>query len=393
MPAAMRLSSTLGDAPRSISLFPSSSLRKLVLLHRTACEDMGLDAAALAGEDDRVVLRWLHDRAGLLPAGLAEDLERIDELTDDRGAETLVNVAREAGVDLRALGHDPLQVAAAAFLDHPDLFERAHGRRLVDTLRRLTEFPGKARGHKGPVDLERLETRLGQHFDARGRSAHCRITMGTDGSRRVFSIARGGLVRSDEALADEPTVSGDRTRPLHLSEHTVRYRPQRRDVVIFDADAGTLRVRAGDAATLNAYRRGFGELLHGDPEWFGQGPVVTLEPLVREGQDIERPTPGLRAVRVVRLTVQYGGDRAGTIVLDSAEIWPFLAERLRGDLDEGTLLEARFRVWRVSKPQPVHVEISPSRVDYMSVAEEDFRPFLEARGFLSCASGRLTGSG
>ncbi|MDP2309924.1 MAG: hypothetical protein Q8P18_28155 [Pseudomonadota bacterium] len=388
----MRLSSTLGDAPRSISLFPSSTLRKLVLVHAPACAEMGLDASALSNEDDSAVQRWLHAQAGLLPAALAEDLERIDELTDERGAAVLLSVALEAGLDLRSLGHDPIQVATAAFIEHPAVFERAHGRRLVETLRGLTEFPGKARGRCGPVDVETLETRLGAHFDARGRSAHCRITMGTDGARTIFSVAHGCLVRSDEALADEPTVAGERTRPLYLSEHTVRYRPQRRDVVIFDAHTGTLRVRAGDAATLNAYRRGFGELLHGDTEWFGHGQVLTLEPLVRQGQGVERPTPGLRAVRVVGLVVQYAGERGGTVELRAEEIWPFLAERLRGDLDEGTLLEVTFRVWRVGNSRAAVVRVStPNRVEYGCVAEEVFRPFLEARGFLSRAAERSTG--
>ncbi|MFN7146945.1 MAG: hypothetical protein ACK4YP_24435, partial [Myxococcota bacterium] len=282
--------------------------------------------------------------------------------------------------------------AATAFMDHPDLFERAHGRRLVQTMRGLTEFPGKARGRCGPVDVETLETRLGAHFDARGRSAHCRITMGTDGARTIFSVAHGCLVRSDEALTDEPTVSGERTRPLYLPEHTVRYRPQRRDVVIFDADTGTLRIRAGDAATLNAYRRGFGELLHGDVEWFGHGQVVTLEPLVRQGQGVERPTPGLRAVRVVGLVVQYAGERGGLIELHSDQIWPFLAERLRGDLDEGTLLQVTFRVWRTGNPRAADVEVStPNRTEYGSVGEELFRPFLEARGFLARARERNAG--
>lgn len=389
----MRLSTTLGDAPRSISLFPSCSLRRLVLVHAPACAELGFDAAALAGEDDRVVVRWLHERAGLLPAALAEDLERIDELTDERGAAVLLSVTREAGLDLRSLGHDPLQVAAAAFLDHPDLFERAHGRRLVETLRGLTEFPGKARGRCGPLDvgaLETLEMRLGAHFDARARSAHCRVTVGSDGARSIFSIAHGCLVRTDEALTDEPAVVRETPGPLYLSEHTVRYRPQRRDVVIHDAETGTLRVRAGDAATMNAYRRGFGDLLYGDAEWFGHEPVVTLEPLVRLGQAVERPTPGIRQVRVVGLIVEYAGERGGTIALDADHIWPFLTERLRGDLDEGTLLEVTFRVWRINNGRSVLARVrAPSRVDCGRSAESVFRPFLEARGFLSRAAERL----
>src|SRR5262245_13331855 len=109
----MLLSHSGADATR-LRLFPTYFLLRLVLRHQEACAEQGLDVATLANDDDCAVLRWLGQRAGLLPALLAEDLERIDALTDARGAALLLRAGRAAGVDLQILGPDPLQVAAGA---------------------------------------------------------------------------------------------------------------------------------------------------------------------------------------------------------------------------------------------------------------------------------------
>jgi hypothetical protein len=389
----MRLSRSVAHALPAARLFPSYSLRRLVFQHRDACIGLGLDATVVDQADDDGVLRWLQDRAGVLPSALAEDLARIDELTNERGAGTLLEVGREAGVDLRGLGLDPLGVAVGALLDHPALFERAHGRRVVETLRSTAEFAGRRPAAPRPFDLtalQALETRLGLQFDERGRSAHCRIVLGRDGDRTVFSVAHGALVRADEALEDAPLLVCDSAAPVYLSERSLRYRPQRRDVVVYDGREGTLRIRASDAPTLNAYRRGFGELLHGDPDWFGDGPVASLEPLVRRGAAIEVPTPGLRNVRLVGLLVRYKLGSVGTVALDSERIWPFLEQRLNSSLDEGELLEATFRVWRVGNPRSALARLRlPNRVEYGRVEEDVFRPWLEARGFLARGAGRL----
>lgn len=391
----MRLSRSIADAARAACLFPSSSLRRLVLRHQAGCIEMGLDASSLDAADDSVVLQWLRDRAGLLPSSLAGDLSRIDELTDERGAAALLAVGREADVDLRSLGQDAVGVAARAFLDHRALFERAHGRRVVETLRSTTEFAGRRAVTPRPLDVDALHTlerELGSQFDARGRSAHCRVAMGRDGDRLVFSVAHGALVRHDEALEDAPLMVCDSASPTYMAERSVRYRPHRRDAVVYEGRNGTLRIRASDAPTIHAYRRGFGTLLHGDPDWFGDEQVVSLEPLVQRGPSVEVPTPGLREVRLVGLLVRYELGSVGTVALDSDEIWPFLAERLKGGLDDGELLEASFRVWRVGQPDSALARVrAPNRVDYGRVDQETFRPWLEARGFLADALGRMAG--
>lgn len=384
----MRLAS-YPDIPRAMRLFPSHALQRLVLCHSKACATLGLDLAAVDGEDDGTVTEWLARRAGVLPGDLSDDLERIDELTTDRGAALLLEAGTRAGVDVRALGMDPLEVAVRAFLDHRDVFEAAYGRQLVSALKGTTEFIGRARCPAGVpelADLQALEALLGQHFEARARSAHCRISMGRDGARLVFTIAHGALVRADETLDEGVMVVRDSAAPVYLTERSLRYRPQRRDVVVYDADVGQLRIRAGDAPSLHAYRHGFGTLLHRDADWFGTEPIVSLEPLVRLGQAVEAPTRGLAEVRLVGLIVRYTHGTGGTVAINSDDIWPFLAARMRGDLGDGELLEAVFHMHRPGVAAPTRVKVrAPNRVEYGKVDDTVFRPFLEARGFLAAA--------
>lgn len=381
------------DTPRAMRLFPSHALQRLVLRHALACSALGLDIAAVRGEDDSAVSRWLAERAGVLPAALSDDLERIDELTSDRGASALIASGARTGVDVCGLGLDPLEVAVRTFLDHGDVFEAAHCRLVVAALRGTTEFAGRgaiAARIPSLAGMQALEAQMGQYFEARARSPHCRVATGRDGDRLVFTIARGALVRADEALEGGPMVVRDSAIPVYMTERTLRYRPQRRDVVVYDSASGQLRIRSGDAASVHAYRRAFGHLLHGDGEWFGNDQVVSLEPLVRLGRAIEEPTPGLAQVRVVGLIVRYPQGDKGTVAIDSDDIWPFLQNRMRSTIADGELLEASFRIFRpgIAEGTLVRARI-PNIVKYGKLDDTVFRPYLEARGILAGATGRV----
>ena len=49
-------------------------------------------------------------------------------------------------------------------------------------------------------------------------------------------------------------------------------------------------------------------------------------------------------------------------------------------------------MWRVTNPRPALVRVrAPNRIEYGRVAEDLFRPWLEARGFLARDTVRLAG--
>ena len=377
------------DTPRAIRLFPARSLQRVLARHASECATLGLRLEAVADEDDAAVHTWLRSRANLLPLGLADDLERIEDLTDERGSSALLDAAHRAGANLRGLGLDPLEMAVRAFLDHREIFEAAHGRHLLETLRGTTEFTGRRAGAAAPFApsrMQAMEVELGRQFDARARSAHCRVTPGRDGDRHVFTVAHGAMVRADEALDERPLMVCESPGPVYLADRAVRYRPQRRDIVVYEAGAGRLRIRAGDAPTIRAYRRAFGELLFGDAEWFGSDAIVSLEPLLRLGHGVEVPTPGLHEVRLVGLLLKHSATR--TMALTADEMWSYLDERVNGGLQDAELLEATFRVFATGSSSAANVKVRlPNRVEYCRIHDDVIRPFLERRGFLARADG------
>lgn len=379
-----------GDAPRAMRLFPSRALQRLLAHHAHDCAALGLRLDGVAAEDDAVVHAWLRARSSLLPLGLADDLARIDELATDRGAASLIEAARRAGADLRSLGLDALEVAARAFLDHRAIFDAAHGRHVIATLRGTTEFAGRRAGPAarfGDGRVRVLEAELGRQFDARARSAHCRITVGAHEDRLVFTVAHGAMVHADEALDERPKVVADGDGPVYLDDRAVRYRPMRRDVVVYEAGAGRLRIRASDAPTKRAYRRAFGKLLMGDSEWFGSGPIVSLEPLSRLGRAVEVPTPGLREVRVVGLVLEHA-EPHGKMALDADEIWPYLDGNLVHGLAGAVIHSVVFRMFAAGSSTGTRVTLKvPNDVLYNGLPDDVVRPFLEQRGLLARAEG------
>jgi hypothetical protein len=379
-----------GDVPRAIRLFPSQALQRLLARHARDCAALGLRLDHIEDEDDAVVHAWLRARSSLLPLGLADDLERIEDLATDRGAAGLIEAARRTGADVRSLGLDALEVAARAFLDHRAIFDAAHGRHVIETLRGTSEFAGRRAGHPvrfGEARVRALEADLGRQFDARARSAHCRVTVGAHEDRLVFTVAHGAMVRADEALDDRPMLVADGDVPVYLDDRAMRYRPQRRDVVVYEAGAGRLRIRASDAPTIRAYRRAFGELLMGDAEWFGNGNIVSLEPLARLGRAIEVPTPGLREVRVVGLVLEHA-EPEGKMALDANEIWPYLDGNLVHGLAGAVIRSVTFRMFAAGSSAAGNVTLRvPNHVAYNRLPDEIVRPFLEERGLLARAEG------
>ena len=372
------------DLPRTLCLFPAPALRRLLRRHREACEATGLD---IDRSDEGTVRRWLRGLTDRLPAELADDLGRIGELADDRGVTSLLKLARHLGTaEPRQLGLDPLEVALNAFLDHRELFDDAHARVMLEELRATTEFAAskpELLGSPPPETVRQLEAHLGREFDARLWSDHCRITAVRSSDKLIFIIAHGDLMRVDEALDVPGELCADGV--VSDAERTVRYRPLRRDVVVYEGKAGRLRVRAGDAASTDDYRRGFGRLLFNDGDWFGIEPIVSLQPLIRLGRAVERPTAGLESVSLVGLIIREAA--SGVIhALEADELWPSVDRLGPRGLGGIELIEATLRVRAIGDDTVYRVKLrAPGDVEYRRLSGDMIRPYLEARGFLATA--------
>lgn len=290
----MTLRSPCFEALTGLRFLPEPLLHRFLSRHADALTRAGvpLDAPDLPAR--------LWELRSALPWELIDEAERIHDLGNAAGQDRLLAAIPGPLFVAEANGATPYAVATAAFCRYPEQFNVAHGRMLTEFRRRYRAFPGKAIAEPSvsPEAILTTQDKLGAAFEARNRSAMCRVRHWTEPGLLCFAISHGGAVRADDAVEDGHGAP---------SSTILTWRPMDTDVVLYDLAKGRLRVAAPDAITLRAYTLAFGELLFGDPEWFTVGRVVSLEPLLREGRRCLAPTRDLVEVRLVEGTIELQG--------------------------------------------------------------------------------------
>lgn len=350
---------------------PDTLFRRLMDAHASGLAAAGIDTASA----DPLGLWAARDQ---LPASLVDTIHRIHDMSDDAGYDQLLSAA--GGPLFVADSGDLPTVALAArtLLDRPDLFNRAHGRRFVEALRKFREFPGRLVAEPSLDDsaLERAQRRFAAFFGRRGRSNLCRIRPWSESHTRNFMVSHGRTIRTDDAIHEIGGV---------CSETTLAWRPQQHDLVVFDERTGRLRVSAPDAHILREYVAGFGELLFGDEGWFGDGAVVSLAPLTQSRADVLRPSRGILGVRLVELEVGTRSDHCATITVKGEDVFRVLDEVRLDPAAHGPLLQAklRLRIQSDGRWRTVSVGV-PDRVTGDWRRDRGVvRRYLEERGFLA----------
>jgi hypothetical protein len=332
---------------------------------------------ATATADIEDAWRRLASAPDTMPVALLDALYHVRELASYNAHEELIDGFGGPlfASDCRAL--PPRDVALLAWLDHPDLFNRVRGRRVISSVRRFREFKGR---QALPIDLpnadtlRRLERRLGLGFERRNRSVHCRIHAYTLDDVHHFDI-RHGRPRVRDSSLDE---LANQIRETH-----VEYRPQQVDRVSYLPDTGVLRVTARDARTMRTYCEAFGELLCGQLGWFSNTAVLTLTPLVADAVDAPRPTSGILDVQLVRAVVACAGQPGMDLTFQCKDVFAGIAQHGGVNLTDGELVSAHLSVTYAHGGTRLTRLMLPNHVAYNNHRDEPIiRHFLEERGFL-----------
>jgi hypothetical protein len=367
----MRTFSPSFEAVQRLDELPVPLFERLLASHALVLKGANIDPAAL--KDARSV--WEHQDK--LPLDFVDALHRAHDMGDDVGHDDLLAVQGGPLFVADSASMSAFTLAVRTLLDKPESFNRAHSRRCVESLRRFREFPGRmvAPVTVSAVAMAAAQSRFSASFARRDRTDFCRIRPWCETNARHFMISHGRCFRTDPAVMTT----------AHGTEETfVPWRPQQHDLVILDERTGRLRVSATDVHTLGDYLAGFGEALFGDPSWFREGEVVSLDPLLLAGSAALRPTPGLLAVNLVELRI---ATRTGVsaFAVYGDDVFATLRDMAVDPGAHGALLTAKFRVQFKSDRQRRTVTIGvPDRVggdwrrDNAAV-----RGFLETRGFLA----------
>ena len=347
----------------TLTLLPEASLLRLLAAH-----------AGAPG------LEQLRDRLShapeSLPPGLVESIERITTMADEDGHQLLVDAL---GPLFAADGLGPHELAAMAYLEKRELFDRVLHRRRFGRRGHFQEYAGREPfrlAQPTARQVRNLERALGIRFEKRGASNHCRIFTYAYDDAVVFEIGHGRPKQNRRVVE---TAGDGQTYADRLT-----FRPHQVDVVVYDNRTHRIRICAPNALTVRIYLQVISAELFGQLGWFVTGDVVCLQPLIELGRDALARTAGIEQVDLVSLQLRFPDPAQTKCIVESPCVFSSLDD-IRLGRHDGTPVRARLRIAYTGGGRPRSLTLGvPNRLVYdRSRDEQVTRHFLEQRGFLA----------
>lgn len=248
---------------------------------------------------DRLGRVFMELRAGM-PEELVQSLFLISEMATPAGLDDILAEAERRGLEL-GLGAKPTPADAAMrlWLKDPGLLESLHHCQEMGRPRAFQYFSTAPEApppfaDPAPGQITALEERLSKFYLAWKRGPGTRVFVYRQPREWWFVVRHGAACRREPALEEGRPTS-------------VFYRPQKHDVLVYDADRGEMRVHCCAARERRILLRHFGVCLFGDANHFPGTAKYTLAPLVRHGRDCLacRDVPGIERVSLVEVEFYF----------------------------------------------------------------------------------------
>lgn len=334
-----------------------------------------------------LLARILMEPVADMPEALLESLYLFRELDNAIAMDAIQEEANRRGLDL-GLGPDatPLDVVVRAWTLDRRLVEGLHTRLELKRPRAFKIFatdeqPLPCFTGPTPEQLQSLEDRLNQFYQAWKRGKGARVFPSRQGDVWQFLVRHGAPCRRENAMAnDEPT--------------TVFYRPQRHDVLKYDTTRGEVAVNCCSDRERHVLLRLFGACLFGRADFFPGAARYTLAPLVQRGRACLAcgDVPGIERVSLTEVELEVQEDPRHRDILKAADIFALVESgKLVWPQNVDEIRRATFAIkfWRA--PRPRRLTIMPcNRVVYGR--EEDsgiLERLLRTRGFIDAEETRL----
>lgn len=306
-----------------------------------------------------------------------EGLHVISNLGTDANFDQLLDIARRnfIEVDMEATAAD---LAARIWIEAPqalELKERevgSHRRRKFESFRARDPedvFPPD----QLPIQFNDLEADLENWFMARKRGVGCRVIRADLPGEIRFLVQHGQLCKR------EPSRKGAQSTCTF-------FRPERTDLVVYDARNNELRISTGTIGELRLYREKFGQHLFGDPEKFVYVQKYTLRPLKTDGARSLQcmDVGGLERVRMTEIEYSWPCAFDYTERHKADDVFKALELKRRSIEADAKLLRARFAVKLCGEASSRPVLIQPPNIAEYGRGEEAalIEQWLRARGFV-----------
>ena len=338
------------------------------------------DAASTDEVDYKQLAAAFMDPGEDMPIYLVNSLYIIHEMSDEHGMDAILEAFAEAGIDLD-IGdeHVPADVAVQAWLLDRERLEQLHSQHQLVLPRSFIYFstataPVPKFDPPDADDLSALEASLDDWYSQKKRGRGCRVFAFPKGDECWFLVRHGLPCKREGSFEDGRPAS-------------IFYRPQKHDVLVYNAAAGELRINCCGKRELERFLKAFGFYLFGDEGFFPGTAKYTLAPLVRDARcslaclDV----PGMESVTLKEVEFLFRGKPWQRTIRKSDDIFALVeAEHIRWPKDVDQITRATFEIKFSGSKKCRKVAVIPSnraqygRDDDSSIVEQ----WLKARGFI-----------
>ena len=337
--------------------------------------------------DDREQIDYVA-LAGVLAApdesidsSVIEGLHVIGNLGTDEHFDELLDIARRNFIEVE-MESTAADLAATIWLEAPQVLvlkEReagTHRRRKFESFR-ARDPEAVIPPEQLPIQFDQLEADLESWFMAKKRGVGCRVIR-TDLEGEIrFLVQHGQLCKR------EPSRKGPQSTCTF-------FRPEKTDLVIYDALNNELRISTSTIGELRLYREKFGKHVFGDPERFVYTQKYTLAPLKTEGVNSLRcrDVGGMEWVHLTEVEYFWPGAFEHTERQKASDLFKALETKRKGIETQAEILQARFAVKLAGEVNPRPVLVRPPNIAEYGRGEEAaiIEQWLRSRGFVLVGS-------
>lgn len=334
------------------------------------------DPAADFPHEDLAKLLMQYDPN--IPPDLVNGLYYIDEVASNETLDEMMDRANDEGVILTVNGKStPADVATQIWNAKPALLIERAVRSIAFQKSSFMYFVGR-KGSKRSLpatpdpQLKQLETLMDPWFEGKQRGKGTRV-FAFPRTDKVWLLVRHGMPMIREGKHEDDGSAG-----------VAFYRPQKHDVVIYDADQDLLAVNADSKGARTLYRELIGLVLFGDKGYFGEGEIFTLSPIRDDGADclVCSDIDGIDNVRL-REVVRVLPGRIPIIEITRAnDLFSALGDQADAKFKYGTVTSAKFGVLFRGARQERVVNLSKGSARYDRDTDAPaVEAWFKARGF------------
>ncbi len=289
-----------------------------------------------------------------IPPEVANALYAVHEVAVEENTELLEMLASSEEVPLEP-DSTLLELALSLWMSAPKALKWVHQHQSCERKRSFEYFSTAGDASSdfslSAEGIRQLEQSLSYYFKKKDWGHGCRISHRSQPNEHWFLVSHGERYKR-QATWEEGRMG------------TIGFRPERYDLIIYDALTEELCVNAQTPTQREHYRKLFGFYLFGQENYFPGRSKYTLEPLLRDGATalFTGDIPEIESVRLSELSYVIDGNYEEVVTHKAYDVFASM-EQHREHIPPGArLLKATFKLRYTGHSKERTLTLKPSNV-------------------------------